>query len=147
MWPFDKRQSQKPATFVFTDPEAFFRMQCKYGDTDIQAGKGIAAIVLDAKKEFGTAIAVGRDSDGRQLAVLRIASPDGGFIVSACTPSSEGESLLPDDIVLWVPSPHSSEVAEGFGDSRSGWIGLIRAKVALDMEPFDNSFRLICRYD
>ena len=109
MWPlgWSKLRSSKP-TFGFTDNnvarDAFFKRQCKYGDTKIEPGKGVVAMVLDASREFpGIPVAVMVEADGSQQAVLKVISEDGGFIVVAGTPPGKGEPLKLGDIVEWVP--------------------------------------------
>jgi hypothetical protein len=60
--------------------ESFFRLQCKYGDNDIEINKGIVAMVLDAKKEFDVPVPVMVEADGSQTVVLRVSSKDGGLV-------------------------------------------------------------------
>lgn len=131
--------------FVFTNDEAgrsaFFRLQCKYGDNDIEPKKAIVAMVLDAQREFDAPAAVKVEADGKQTAVLRVTSDDGGFLVMAKTAGS-GELLAPGDFVFWVPMSHSADVAAVSSDARFGWVGLIRAKIKTEGPPFE----LICRY-
>lgn len=148
MWPFRKRnQGANPSILSFRDGRAFFEMQCKYGDTRLEENKGVVALVLDAAKEFGTSVAVKTETDGRQIAALRVASEDGGFVVMASTPSKRGDPLHPGDAVIWVPSVYNEVVAKGFGDRRSGWVGFIRAKVAPEWDTQGDGFRFICSYD
>src|SRR4029077_6489003 len=40
VWPFRKKVPQSPRA-VFSDPEALFRLQCKYGQVEIQPGTAI----------------------------------------------------------------------------------------------------------
>jgi len=54
--------------------------------------KGIIGLVLNAKKEFGTEQSVKVEPDGRQMAMLKIASKGGGFVVPAYTPSGSSQS-------------------------------------------------------
>ena len=85
--------------------------------------------------------AVKVEADGKQTAVLRVTSDDGGFLVMAKTAGS-GELLAPGDFVFWVPMSHSADVAAVSSDARFGWVGLIRAKIKTEGPPFE----LICRY-
>ena len=142
MWPFNKRSA--PPTLR---GQGFFDLQCKYGHTEIAAGQGVVAIVMDAKATFGTPVSVKVDEQGRQQAAIKVASEDGGFIVMAATPSNLGEPLTPGDLVIWVPKTYMESVAQAFGDKRAGWVGFIRAKVAAEVTTPDNEFRIICRYD
>ena len=146
IWPFGRK---KPVvkTLLFKSGKAFFEYQCQFGHTKIEKNVAIIAVVLDAKEEFGTPSAVQVKQDGSQLAALRVASDDGGFLVFATTPSAKGEKLRPDDVVLWVPSVFVQDVGDKMQDSRSGWVGLIRAKIRPELNPADSSFVVMCRYD
>ena|ERR1700730_2948892 len=103
--------------------------------------------VLDAQREFGTSTAISIGQDGSQLAALRVASEDGGFLVFATTPSAEGEKLQPGDVVLWVPYEYNKEAGDQMSDKRSGWVGLIRAKIKPEINSANPSFVVACRYD
>jgi len=90
MWPFSKKQ-KPPASgsgvlFKAGSNEAFFEMQCKFGFSEVKIGKGVAAIVLDAVKEFGAPVAIKTEDDGTQLAMIKVASDQGGFVIPAKTP-------------------------------------------------------------
>ncbi|WP_296707510.1 hypothetical protein [Rhodoblastus sp.] len=139
------RQKPSQSVFVFTEDEtgrkAFFTLQCKYGDNKIEPNKGIVAMVLDAEREFDAPTPVKVEADGKQTAVLRVASRDGGFVVLAKT-SGRGELLRPGDFVIWVPRNYSNDVAETSNDARFGWVGSIPAKIKTQGPPFEN----ICRY-
>ena len=152
MWPlgWSKLQSSKP-TFKFTNNkvgrDAFFKHQCKYGDTRIEPGKGVVAMVLDASREFpGIPVAVMVEADGSQQAVLKVISDDGGFIVVAKTPPGKGEPLKLGDFVAWVPREFIYSEVMG-PDRRVGWVGLIRAKLDWRHWPDNGAPRLLCRYD
>lgn len=132
---------------VFKSGKGFFELQCKYGHTKIGKGTAIVALVLDARKDYGTPVAVKIAPDGCQTAVLRVASDDGGFVVLAQTPSGIGDRLQPDDVILWVPSTYNEQIGKAMGDPRSGWVGFIRAKVKSEFDPATRSFNIICRYD
>jgi hypothetical protein len=149
LWPFGGKKAPEPPTFVFTDDEAgkqaFFRLQCKYGDTKIEMGKGIVAIVLDASREFPKIPhAVKIEPDGTQLALIRVISEDGGFIVPATTPSSKGDRLVPGDFVAWVPHTYTDAPLP---DKRACWVGFIRAKIRWKEWGTTGQPELICRYD
>src|SRR6185437_3763642 len=150
LWPFGKKASSPP-TFMFSDDQlgrdAFFKLQCKYGDTRIERGKGMVALVLDASREFpGIPTPVKIEPDGSQLAVLKVVSEDGGFVVVAKTPSSSGDRLVPGDFVAWVPQEQL--VADQLGsDKRLGWVGLIRAKIDWKNVGSSGSFGISSRFD
>lgn len=148
MWPFKRKPSPTPElpTLIFKSGEAFFEIQCKYGHTDIEDQQGIVAIVLDAKADYGTDVAVKLMPNGCQLATIKVASPDGGFWTLAKTASSNGDQLKPGDLVVWVPMVHMKKFAESGGDQRQGWIGLIIAKIAPESNPNTNELRVICHY-
>jgi hypothetical protein len=96
--------------------------------------------VLDARKEFGVPVPVKVEPDGSQIAVLRVISEDGGFIVSSQTPPGRGPPLQPGDFVTWVPVAFHEPTAKLSGDPRFGWVGVIRAKI-------NTQFEILCRYD
>jgi hypothetical protein len=144
-WPFSKKTSSAK----FSDPQAQFELQCKYGQTDVEPGQRIIAIVIDAAKELGMPVSIKVEETGRQTAALRVAAPDGGFIVIAST-SGPGEPLAPGDLVMWVAGQWVKQLADVSPkkDPRFGWVGFIRAKVKPKIS-FDNadSWELLCRYD
>jgi hypothetical protein len=87
----------------------------------------LPALVLDAEIQ----------GNGRQMASVRVASADGGFIVSASTGGSGGPRLLPGHFVAWQAERYDAQVAKeapptqkrfglfGVKDKRLGWVGLI----------------------
>lgn len=148
MWPFGKKNQSValPPVLYFKSGEAFLSYQCEYGHTDLKEGRGVVALVLDAKEKFGTESAVKIEPDGRQMAILHVAGKNGGFIVPAMTPSGRGDHLESGDVVIWVPGIYNADIAKGFGDTRAGWVGLIRAKVAPEIDTVSDNFRVICEY-
>jgi hypothetical protein len=128
MWPFSWKAKSKAA--VFKDTQAFFDHWCKFGQTVIRPRTPLLAIVLDARKQYGTREPVERRPDGIQKAALKVASWDGGFsTLPSLTPTAKGDRLQPNDLVLWKPIVWDKALAIEFGDPRKGWIGLIVAKV------------------
>ena len=105
------------------------------------------ALVVDARKEFGVATAVAVREDGTQTATLRVVSPDGGFRVFASTPSGKGDRLKAGDVVLWVPFVFKDEIGSKTEDRRTGWIGLIRAKVKPEIDMSKPDFKIECDFD
>ncbi|MDP2802490.1 MAG: hypothetical protein Q8O26_11470 [Phreatobacter sp.] len=143
MWPFGKK---KPPTspaeaLVFKSGEAFFEYQCKFGHTTLEKDKGIVGLILDARRHFGTQIAV-KLQDDRQVAAVRVASDDGGFVVLAQTPNN-GDPLQPGDLVVWVPQTYMSELGNALPDKRAGWVGLILYKIAPEL---GSELRVLSRY-
>ena len=150
-WPFGtKAKAPERPTFVFTDTDAgrkaFFDLQCKYGAVQIEKGKGMVALVLDAREISRIPDAVKIEPDGSQLALIKVISEDGGFIVVAKTLGSGGDRLKPGDFVLWVPET-LLEITSMETDKRLGWVGLIRAKINWMEVGTTGPFQLICRYD
>lgn len=146
MWPFSKKTSPGPTTLAFKSGEAFVDYHCKYMVTQLEAGSPLAALVLDARKHFGTGEAVKVDEQGNQTVVLRVASNDGGFIALASTASGRGDRLKPGDAVAWVPGQHMPELAKASGDVRTGWVGLVVAKVAPEIDMAKGQMTILCRY-
>lgn len=149
MWPFVKKKEKLPSTLVFKDGEAFLKLQCKFGQTEIIPGRGIVAYVVDAAREFGVTTAVKRQPNGTQMAMLKVASEDGGFLVMSTTATEKGDPLNPGDCVIWVPMQHQAAMVDAIEgvDPRFGWIGFIVAKIAAEIDPKSNQFNIICRYD
>ena len=133
MWGWKKKTKDLPDKIPFKTPEGFFETQCKFGGTRLAEGVGVVAIVLDAKAAFGTSVAVKIQENGCQLAALRVAADDGGFVTTAETASPKGDRLKPNDIVIWVPGAYLPALAKAAGDKRRGWVGLIMAKIAPEM--------------
>ena len=144
MWPFKKSKTSLPL-LAFKSGEDFVNYHCKYMTTRLEAGSPLAALVLDARDHFGTKVAVSTDERGIQTATLRVASDDDGFVVIAGT-SGPGEPLKPGDAVAWIPGQHMPELGRASGDDRSGWIGLIVAKVAPEIDMNSGEMRILCRY-
>lgn len=146
MWPFRRKPKPNLPALVFKTGEAFVDYHCKYMVTRLEVGSPLAALVLDATQLFGTQVPVRIDDNGIQTATLRVASNDGGFVVIAQTASAGGDALKPGDVVAWVPGQHLPEIAKASGDERSGWMGLIVAKVAPEIDMTKDEMTVICRY-
>src|SRR5438309_2338861 len=122
-----------PPNMAFKSNEAAFEFACKLHSDAVREGSGHVGIVLDSKALLGTQDAVKTQDNGRQLAVLKIANADGGFIVPAMTAIPNAPPLKPGDLVLWVAGKHLPEQAKHLGDSRKGWVGLIYAVLAPEL--------------
>ncbi len=132
---------------AFNDGQSFFDYQCHYGDTDIQPKKGVVAIVLDARKEFGVSEAVKIKPDGTQLASIRVAAPDGGFKTMAETPTAgSGMKLSPGDVVIWVPVERNTKNPMAVLDDRAEWYGFIVAIVKPELNISNGRFEVIEQY-
>jgi len=111
----------------FKDAVSALEYACKYLECPLTEGAFLPALVLDARETYGTDCAVKIQDDGCQLAVLRVASDDGGFVVPATTASSEGPRLRPGQLVAWKAMKYMPEVGAKTDEERLGWVGLIIA--------------------
>lgn len=149
VWPFSKKKKEQSPVLVFKSGEAFLEFQCKYGHTEIIPGQGVVAYVIDAAKEFGVQNAVRRQPNGTQLAMLKVASEDGGFLVASTTATGMGDDLKAGDYVIWVPAQYNSPMVNAVNevDPRFGWIGFIVAKIKPEIDPSAGNFTILSRYD
>jgi hypothetical protein len=146
MWPFTRKPKPGLSALVFKTGEAFVDYHCKYMKTRLEPGSPLAALVLDATEMFGVPVPVKIDDNGFQTATLRVASDDGGFVVLAQTASGGGDRLKPGDVVAWIPGQHLPKLAQATGDERFGWVGLIVAKVAPEIDMSKGEMTVLCRY-
>lgn len=111
----------------FKDGVAALEYACKFMKCPLYEGSSLPAIVLDPREMFGAAATIQTLKDGNQVAMLRVASDDGGFLVFAATAGPKGPKLQPGNLVAWKAAKHSTEVAASMGakDARSGWVGII----------------------
>ncbi len=119
----------KLGPLVFKSNEAAFEYACRFMQCDLAEGAFLPALVVDAREMFGASKALARPSDGTQVAVLRVASRDGGFVVAAQTVGANGPELSPGDFVAWQAAEFSSRIAAGSDDPRFGWVGLILGRL------------------
>jgi hypothetical protein len=146
MWPFKNKEKQPELPILpFKTEQGFFDYWCKYGDNRLEVDRPILAMVLDSREIAGTIDAVKTSPEGYQSAMIRVASDDGGFEAFAQT-SGQGEPLEPGDLVMWLPGQYMAKLGATCADPRTGWIGLIIAKVAAELDPNTNQFRPICVY-
>ena len=128
---------------AFKDSLAAFAQACD-SECVLHEGVILPALVLNARELFGTATAVTTQENGRQIACIRVASADGGFIVSASTSGARGPTLQPGHFVAWQAGRYDPQVAKnaparrkrfgwfGLKDKRFGWIGLIEGTLKLE---------------
>src|ERR1700736_2933834 len=109
----------------FKDGDAAFEFCCEYTECPLVAGGSLPALVLDSRGMSGTVEAVARRKDGCQVALLLIASRDGGFIVAASTSGPKGPTLEPGQLVLWRAGQYVTEPGKGAKDECDGCAGLI----------------------
>lgn len=127
MWPFTKKPKPQPLErLVFKSGADFFDYQCKFGLREIVADRGMLALVLEASQL----------DDGRQIAMLKVPLPTGGYSTTAETLNWGPDRLTAGDTVLWLPT----------NETPLGWIGFILAKAApaLDLTSFKPE--IICTY-
>lgn len=115
--------------FLFKDNMAAFEFACQYLDCTLTEGGNLPALVLDPRELFGTSSSTKIQQDGTQIATLRVASNDSGFIVFASTLGANGPTLQPGQLVIWQAGRYVAQVAEAAKtkDKRIGWAGLIIA--------------------
>lgn len=133
---------------AFESAEGLMVHQGAFGLTDIKPRQvGIVAVVLDARQELGTDDAVILNADGTQQAILKVASPDGGFVIGASTAGAGGEALRPGNAVIWLPWTYADQPLSAVGsmDRRLGWIGYIMAKIKFEIDACGGPV-VICRY-
>jgi hypothetical protein len=135
-----------PQYLVFKSAEAAFEYACKLHADEISEGSGHVGIVLDSRKLLGVEEAVKIRENGIQLATLRIANSDGGFIVPAQTPMNNAPPLRPGDLVLWVAGKYLVELGEKLPDKRSAWVGLIYGVLSPEMRTDTGAFRVALDY-
>ncbi|HME40671.1 MAG TPA: hypothetical protein VKG63_17080 [Steroidobacteraceae bacterium] len=111
---------------VFKDGLGAFEQACGM-ECPLDEGTVLPAIVLDAREFLGAVNATIVQNDGCQIATVRVASRDGGFIVSASTSGPRGPRLEPGRLVAWQAERFDTRVAKGslLKGRRSRWIGLI----------------------
>ena len=143
---FNRKKKAELPVMHFAGGEAFVDYHCKYMNTRLEPGLPLAAVVIDPREQFGLPIAVKVDDNGIQTAMLRVASDDGGFMVMAQTASANGAKLVPGDAVAWIPQRHMPQLAQAAEDERFGWMGLIVAKVAPEIDENTKQMKVLSRY-
>ena len=109
----------------FNDGTAAIEYACKFMDCALDEGNFLPAVVMDSRELFGTQTAVKMQDDGNQIAMLRVASNDGGFLVAATTINPKGPRLNPGQLVAWQAMKYVPDIAKTTKDKRFGWVGLI----------------------
>jgi len=134
MFDFLKRKSRPKETgkidsampsLAFKDGAAALEYACQFMSCPLAEGSMLAALVLDAQNVFGTDTAVRIQSDGNQLAWVRVASETGGFEVATATANPKGPRLRVGQLVAWQAVSYAPAIAATMKDDRLGWIGLI----------------------
>jgi hypothetical protein len=128
---FNKKAGEPSAAaappMAFRDAVEALDYACKSLELPLHERAFLPAVVLDACVELGAKDPVQTRADGKQVAVLRVASADGGFAVIATTLGAQGPKLAPGDFVAWQAGTYKEEIAANVGalDKRSGWTGVI----------------------
>jgi hypothetical protein len=128
---------------AFEDSSIAFQQACG-AECLLHEGIILPALVLDARELFGAATAVEIQGNGHQIAFIRVASVDDGFIVSASTSGARGPTLQPGHFVAWQAERYDPQVAKdapasqkrfgwiGSKDKRFGWVGSIKGTLKLE---------------
>lgn len=118
--------SGEPTLLTYKNATSAFQSQCTTMDCTVSIGKALPALVVDAQKELGAEDnGVATDDRGHQMAFLKVASSDGGFVVAATANAPGGPTLYPGQLVLWCPVTFDARVGQPFGDVRFAWLGKI----------------------
>ena len=124
---------------VFKGTQEAFEYCCKFMDCQLTVGRTLPALVVDAQEIAGTNTKVKRRNDGVQIAMLRVPSRDGGFLVLSETVSSDAPNLHAGDLVAWYIGGYNSEVGQVGDDNRLGWVGLIVGRLEPKLEIKDGT--------
>ena len=119
-----QKNEENELTLPFKSAEAAFEHACKYMENTLDVGSVLPALVIDAAEMFGVPFAVKQNDDGTQLATIKVASDDGGFIAIADT-LGKGPVLQVGDFVAWHAGTFNKELANASEDKRTGWVGFI----------------------
>lgn len=122
-----------PYPLTFKSAEAAIEYSSAYMKCKLYSGVCLPAVVLDPREYLGTKNAVFERDDGIQTAWIRVAGENGGFDCVAQTSGAQGPRLQPGDMVFWRAFKHKADLTEAFGDSRSGWVGLIVGTLAPEL--------------
>lgn len=117
--------SDNTTDLTFNDGASAFEYSCQCLDCSVEAKKPLPALVLDAREHFGQATAIKLNDDGTQTAVLRVPSPEGGFVVLARTAGKEGPALQGGELVAWMPLLYNEDLARETSEEGFGWVGVI----------------------
>ncbi len=131
---------------VFKSGQDALEYSCKFMDCTLGEKKSVPALVIDARG-FAPNIesAVKTEADKSQIAIIRVASRTGGFVIPAKTSGTQSSirpdlaqqrgyahghpDLKPGDFVTFTAMIYKDELAEKFGDRDAGWVGLITSKL------------------
>ena len=117
-------------SLVFRDGFDALTFICRHIEDPPSEGASLPAVILDASDMFGEGVKI--NPDGNQVALLRVASSDGGFAVIATTAGANGPALKPGQLVLWQALSYSGALAQAAFDDRFGWLGVITGTLKLE---------------
>ncbi len=117
--------SDQSTDLTFTDGASAFEYSCQCLDCTVEPKKPLPALVLDAREHFGQTTPTKINDDNTQTVVLRIPSPDGGFVVLARTAGPEGPALSGGELVAWMPLLYNETLAKETDEAGFGWVGVI----------------------
>lgn len=106
---------------AFKDNESAFEYSCKYLDTRLSSDKPMIAIIIQGPSGEQPVLL----DSGRQRAMLKVCSGDGGFFVIADSSYSKGPRLRIGDLVAWLPVNYAEELTDKLEDPRSAMVGFI----------------------
>ena len=121
--------SPTSAPLFFKDNAAAFDYACSALSNELKAGVFLPALVRDGAAFLAGGAAVQRQPDGSQVAILTVASSEGGFLVLASSAGKSGPTLKPNDLVVWQAGELVTTFEPTVKDPRSAWGGLILAKL------------------
>ena len=116
-----KEVSNKIQPLIFNDNFSAFEYACKYLDTSLSANKPMPAIIIPGPSGEQPVLL----DSGRQRAMLKVCSADGGFFVIADSSYSKGPKLRIGDLVAWLPVSYAEELTDKIEDLRSAMVGFI----------------------
>lgn len=135
-------QGAENLNFIFKSSYAAFEHICRYMDCELAVGKTLPALVESARGKFGTMTDVKRREDGVQIAILKVPSRDGGFLVFSETVSNSALDLHVGDLVAWHIGAYNSKIGAQVGDDeRIGWLGFIVGRLKPELERRDGEWR------
>lgn len=119
--PKKQPQVKRLDDLIFKDNQSAFDYACKYLDTKISMDKPMLAIVEPGPSGQQPI----KMESGRQRAILKVCSDDGGFMVVADSAYDKGPRLRVGDLVAWLPVDYAVELKDQVYDPRFAIIGFI----------------------
>ncbi|WNL45635.1 hypothetical protein RKE25_19820 [Dyella sp. BiH032] len=114
-------QSQSSDTLRFRDADSAFATECKYTDNRVAERVALVAIIRTLKVKEGE----------EPVILVQVADADGPFAAFAIDPAGKLPDLREGDLVAWLAFSYSDTLSLVLGDKRSGWMGVLTAKLSL----------------